>query len=152
MSTRSYPYDIDLSRDPRGTALLHAEGRAGITAGAPPEFGGRADVWSPEHLLVSAAALCFLTTFEWLAGRAKLPIEQFDCHGHGTVSKTAEGLAFAGVELDVAVRVAAGEGARARQLLDRAKESCLVARALRCPVTVQAAIEEAAIGPTASAL
>jgi organic hydroperoxide reductase OsmC/OhrA len=142
MSTGQYQYDVDLFRGPRGGGFLHAEGRPRFPGGAPPEFGGTADVWSPEHLLVSAAALCFLTTFDWLARRAKLEIEAFDCHGIGTVEKTSQGLAFVGIRLDVSVRVAAGQAARTRELLDSAKRTCLVAKTLRCPVEVDAAIEE----------
>jgi organic hydroperoxide reductase OsmC/OhrA len=144
MSTRQYRYEVDLFRGPRGGGFLHAEGRSRFAGGAPPEFGGSADVWSPEHLLVSAAALCFLTTFDWLARRAKLEIEAFDCHGTGTIEKTSQGLAFVGIRLDVRVRVAAGQAARTRELLDSAKQTCLVAKTLRCPVDVAATIAESA--------
>jgi organic hydroperoxide reductase OsmC/OhrA len=119
-------------------AVLEAAPRPSIRGGAPPEFGGRAEVWSPEHLFVSAVALCFLTTFEFFAKRENLAVTDFTTSAEGTVEKTAKGLAFTGVRLDVHVGVTPGQETRAQELLAMAKRACLVSNSLLCPVELVA--------------
>jgi organic hydroperoxide reductase OsmC/OhrA len=139
-------YDVLVERSPQGGGTLSSPGKPPIVGSAPSEFGGRDDLWSPEHLLVSAAALCFLTTFEWFARRATLSILSFRSRAEGRVEKTAGGLAFTGLDLRVDVLVLAGEAARARELLDLAKRSCLVANSLRPAIDLDAHVAEAAMG------
>jgi organic hydroperoxide reductase OsmC/OhrA len=129
-------FGVELERSLHGSRI-DAGPRAHIVGGAPPEFGGTADVWSPEHLLVAAAALCYETTFEWHARRDRLEFREFACQARGTVEKTAAGLAFTGIRLDVRVKCAAHDVGRTMLLLDAAKTGCLVANSLRCPVTVE---------------
>jgi organic hydroperoxide reductase OsmC/OhrA len=151
MSTRTpHRFTVQLTRPPAG-ALLDAAPRPTIVGGAPPEFGGTDGVWSPEHLLVSAVALCFLTTFEFFAKRANLIVVDFSTRAEGTVDKTAKGLAFTGVRLDVQVSVAAGEAARANELVATAKRSCLISNSLVCPVELAAEVREVAAPPTSVA-
>jgi organic hydroperoxide reductase OsmC/OhrA len=132
-----------LVRGAPGVGTLEAGPRPVITGGTPPEFGGTPDVWSPEHLLVSATALCFMTTFEWFAKRDQLPIEGFRCEAEGIVDKTPAGLAFTSLRLDVTLTVPAGERERARGLVSSAKRSCLISNSLRPIVEVAADIVEA---------
>jgi hypothetical protein len=61
---------------------LRAPPRAPIAAGPPPQFGGSADVWSPEELLVAAALECLWTTFEAYASREQLAVARWS--GRGT--------------------------------------------------------------------
>jgi organic hydroperoxide reductase OsmC/OhrA len=145
---RSHTFVVGLARQPIG-AVLEAGARAPIRGGAPPEFGGTADVWSPEHLLLSSVALCFLTTFEFLAKRGKLEVPEFRASAEGTVEKTPEGLAFTRVRLDVHVGVSAGDEARVQGVLATAKRACLVSNSLRCPVEL--ASEVHAIAPLSAA-
>lgn len=127
---------------PAGQGTLRAGDRPAIVGGAPPEFGGTPGVWSPEHLFLSAVALCFLTTFEWFAGRAPVAIADFHCRAVGTVAKTSKGLAFTSVRLEARAVVPPGAGAAARELLDKAKHACLVSNSLQCPVELAAEVVE----------
>src|SRR5690606_35571801 len=71
MSVAPFPhhYTVSLSGDE-----LLALPRAPIAAGAPPQFGGSEDVWSPEELLAGAVLLCLQTTFAAFAKRASLRV------------------------------------------------------------------------------
>jgi organic hydroperoxide reductase OsmC/OhrA len=134
---------------------LHAPPRAPVPAGAPPQFGGRDTVWSPEELLVGAALLCLETTFAAYARRAGLDATLTGT-ATGTLEKTASGPAFSSITIDVEMRVNGDDEAarRARDVLLRAERDCIVARALRVPVTIASStlVREARteVGPSAS--
>jgi organic hydroperoxide reductase OsmC/OhrA len=133
-------YEIRMARRGPIDATIEAEPRSAISGGPPPDFGGDATRWSPEHLLVAAAALCFWTTLEWFARRRGVSILGFDCRAEGTVEKTARGLAFTGVRLRVGATAAPDQVAQLRELMEVAKKSCLVANSLACPVELAAEV------------
>ena len=144
MTSVAYRFEVSLTGTSPAGGILAAGARVPIAGGAPPEFGGSAEPWSPEHLLVSAAALCFLTTAEWFARRAKLELQAFSCRAEGLVEKTPAGLAFTSVRLEVHATVPRGDTARANALLATAKKHCLISNNLRCPVELAADMDEAA--------
>jgi organic hydroperoxide reductase OsmC/OhrA len=144
MPTIAHRFEVTLTGTPPAGGTLAAGTRATIAGGAPPEFGGSAEPWSPEHLLVSAAALCFLTTTEWFARRAKLELQAFSCRAEGVVEKTPAGLAFTTIRLGVRATVPHGDAARAEALFATAKKHCLVSNSLRFPVELATEIQEAA--------
>ena len=134
-----------MARQPAGGALIEAGDRIPLAGGPPPEYGGSSETWSPEHLLVSAAALCYLTTLEWFVARSELALLDFHCEAEGTVEKTPRGLAFTSVRLAATATAPAGQGHRLRELMDRAKGACLVASSLACPVELDAQVLEEAV-------
>ena len=146
MSTTSYEFKASFEREERGHITLEAGPRVPIAGGPPPEFGGTAIRWSPEHLLIGAAGLCFTTTLEWHAARRAITILELHCEARGTVEKTPRGLAFTAVELDVKATAAIGQAGALRELVERAETTCLVSASLTCPVRVHAEIEEGHLG------
>lgn len=117
-----------------------------LSFSAPPEFHGEAGKWSPETFLVAAANSCFLTTFVSLADFSKLELEDVMVSAEARLEKVpGEGLLFTEVVLRPVVKLVREEDrAKAQKILDKAEKSCLVARALRCPVRVESTIEVAA--------
>jgi len=90
-----FPHRYEVSFQAAGPGGWLSSGtRCPFEGGAPPEFDGRDDVWSPEHLLLSALALCHFTTFQALARRARLDVIGYRSEAEGELSKTPEGLAF----------------------------------------------------------
>ena len=144
-TTRSFEFETTLHLDEPGHTRVEAGGRVAIAGGPPPEFGGSTIRWSPEHLLVSAAGLCFVTTLEWHARRHALELRDLRVRARGTVEKSATGLAFTGIERDVTAVGAAGQGDLARELIGRAEASCIVSASLRCPVRVTADVTEGSV-------
>jgi organic hydroperoxide reductase OsmC/OhrA len=143
MST-SHHFKMRTVRQTVGRALVEAEGRPTFIGGAPPEFGGSGEVWSPEHLLIASAALCFLSTFEWFARRAEVHVAAMSVEADGEVDRIGSGLGFTQIRLLVHLHVGAGETARTRELVERTERSCLVSRSLRAPVEIELDLQEAA--------
>lgn len=138
-------YKTSIVRTFASRARVEAPPRAPIAGGPPPEFDGDATSWSPEHLLLSSLALCLLTTFEAFAVRDGIDLLAWEARAHGTVEKTARGLAFTKFVLEVDMEV--GDIERAHATLADAQRHCLVSNALRVepevvatirPVTLQA--------------
>ncbi len=134
-------YQVAVARQGPLDAAVESHPRALIRGGPPPEFAGADDVWSPEHLLVASAALCYWSTLEWHARRKAVPVLGFECRAEGTVEKTGGGLAFTGIRLEVVATTEEGKEVALRELLHTAKQGCLVARSLVCPVELVADVK-----------
>jgi organic hydroperoxide reductase OsmC/OhrA len=120
---------------------LEAPPRPAVRVGAPPQFGGSHEVWSPEELLVSAALLCLKTTFDHFARREALAYRGWRGSGTGVLDKTREGPAFSAIELNVELSVAAEDEERAERIFAAAERNCIISRSLRAPVTATLAIK-----------
>ena len=141
--TQPFPhvYEAVLAWEGGSRAALSSGSRPVLTGGPPPEFDGEPGWWSPEHLLLSAANLCLMTTFFALARRAGLEPAAYRSRAEGTLDKTPEGLVFTRILLRVSIRSARAE--EARRILDAAKKHCIVSNSLRRPVELDATIEPA---------
>jgi organic hydroperoxide reductase OsmC/OhrA len=117
---------------------LAAPPRAAIAVGAPPQFGGSNEVWSPEDLLVGAALECLWTTFEAYARHDQLEGVSWQGTGIGILDKGPTGPVFTSITLAIQLVVAAADIDRAQRILATAEKHCIVSNALRVAVTVQA--------------
>jgi organic hydroperoxide reductase OsmC/OhrA len=136
-------YDVQVSSGSTG-AILAGGRRPAIVGGPPPEFDGRPEWWSPEHLLLSAAGLCLMTTFQAFAARAGLPVESYASRVDGVLDKTPDGLAFTSIAITVDLRVADADRTRAEELLQSAKRHCIVANSLKTAVELHMVVAAAA--------
>lgn len=143
----TYRMEIDWLADREGVAS--AEGLPGLHVGAPPEFGGRAGVWTPEHLLVGAVASCFLTTFLAIAELSGLPLVTVEVPAEGALARGEDRkYRFERVTLRPRIRLAGEEDReRARRLVDKAEAACLVTRSLATEVVVEPVLEVSAGEP-----
>lgn len=119
-----------------------ATDRPSIPTGAPPQFGGSADVWSPEDLLGASTLACLKTTFDAYARREQLLVIDWIGQATVTLEKSPRGPAVSSVALEVDLVVEAKDGARARVLVERAEKNCIIAAALKAPVTLAVHVEE----------
>ncbi len=69
----------------QGTVV--APGCPAVRIGVGPEFGGRDDVWSPEHLCVAAVNACVMLTFVTIAQNSKLLIKGYTASASGALEK-----------------------------------------------------------------
>lgn len=112
-----------------------------IQSTPPPEFDGPPGNWSPESLFVAAIADCFVLSFRAVARASKLEWIDIDCRADGTLDRTAEGTMFTRIDLHATLRVPPGtDEARARRLLEKAENVCLVSKSIKPPVHLEAII------------
>ena len=125
----------------RGIAELESPSLS-ISFGVPPEFQGESGVWTPEHFFLSAITSCFLTTFAAIAELSHFSFGGLNITTEGVIEKAADGLQFTRVILRPELRIAHDDDhERALRLIEKAERSCLIARSLKCPVSVEATIQ-----------
>ncbi|HEY5922228.1 MAG TPA: OsmC family protein [Kofleriaceae bacterium] len=100
-------------------------------------------MWSPEHLLVTAAFACLKTTFDAYARREQLAVVDWRGTGSATLVKASGGPAFSSIDLDVEMTTQPGDEARAQSTLAAAERSCIISRALAVPVHVTSRVVSA---------
>lgn len=109
---------------------------------APPEFGGLEGRWTPEDLLMAALASCFTTTFYAIAANSKFEYTDLAVEARGTVRKNETGYGFHEVTLCPTLTIPKEEQReRGNTLLLKAKDLCLVSRALSTEQNFEARIE-----------
>ncbi len=123
--------------------VVQAEGvLPSISFSAPPEFLGEAGRWTPEHFLVAAVASCFVSTFSGMAEKSRLEFASFHLDAEGLLENEEGIWRFTEIKLRPVVNIL-NEVDRDRviRLLEKAKKSCLIARALQCKVVLSSAMK-----------
>lgn len=136
-------YEVALSWPGEGGVEITAGPRPKLVGGAPAEFDGRGDWWSPEHLLLSSLSLCLTTTFQAITARSRVAVRHYQCRARAILDKTPAGLVFTEIVVEVAVEVDPGQAERVRELLQKAKTHCIVSNALKPEVRLAAEVREA---------
>jgi len=131
MKQLPHTYTVSVRAAQPGNILLHHDGCSPIETDAPVEFDGPGHRWSPEALLVAAAVSCFAITFRGLARRYKLGWTSLNCDASGVLDRSDQQLRFTGIGIHATLTLPDGADAeRARELLSRADETCLIANSL----------------------
>jgi organic hydroperoxide reductase OsmC/OhrA len=104
----------------------------------PPEFRcGVPGVWSPEELVVAAAASCFALTLAAVAERMEVPLHRLDVRGTGELSTGSDRrFGFTSIELVVHADTTRRALERAEEAVKIAEQQCIVAIALDLPLRV----------------
>jgi peroxiredoxin-like protein len=114
-----------------GSVKLSAKGLPALVTAPPIEFSGPGDQWSPETLLVAAAADCFVLTFRAIAEASKLTWERLSCSGKGTLDRVDGVTRFTALALHAHLTLAVGGDVdKAKRLLEKAERACLVTNSL----------------------
>jgi organic hydroperoxide reductase OsmC/OhrA len=124
----------------RGGRLARADVRDKdlLELATPPEFReGLGGYWSPEDLLVSAAASCFVLTLAGVAKRLKAPLLDATVTATGHMSRRDDGrFGFTVIEIDALLETIAGSEQAVSTAAAAAEELCLITQALDVPVHV----------------
>jgi peroxiredoxin-like protein len=111
---------------------------------APPGFKGETGLWTPEHFLVAAVASCFIVTFYAIAAASKLEFVSLHLCVEGKLGKVEGKLHFKEITLRPVLMTAYNdELERAKRILEKAHEGCLIARSLNCPVLMDPVVRPA---------
>jgi|SRR5208282_99849 len=115
---------------------------------APPQFGGPEGRWTPEDFLMTALASCFTTTFHTLAGYSKFEYTDLEVETEGTISKTDSGYSFTKIVVRPSLTIPSEDKReQANNLLEKAKELCLVSRALSAAQSFETRIQAGKSSP-----
>lgn len=128
-----------------GSARLEA-----LSTAAPTEFGGPGDRWSPETLLVASVADCFVLTFRALSRAARFDWSALACRVEGVLERVDGVSQFSRFQTHATLTVAGGaDEARARVLLEKAEQGCLISNSLRGARSLEVEIRSAPAEPAA---
>jgi organic hydroperoxide reductase OsmC/OhrA len=142
-----YPHEYRASAtgNPAGAVAVTSPQLPGIDTAPPPEFDGPGGVWSPETPLCAAIADCFILTFRGVGRAAKFEWLTLECRVQGTLERVDGKSRFTRFASFARLTVAAGSDvAKARSLLERAEQGCLVANSLNGTRTLEVEVVEAA--------
>ena len=130
-----FPLTVDWLGGRRVAARV--EGKTAVEITPPPVFGGTdPTAWSPEDLLVAAAASCLAVTFTGLAARAGLEYTRSEGRRRRRRRETRRRTLrlHTAYSFGSRSRPSPAEQDRARALAQEAEQSCLVAASLDLPV------------------
>ena len=142
MADPAHTYETRIEWTDALKGTLTAEDRPPIVAGAPPEFGGTADVWSPEHLCVAAVNACVMLTFAAIAANSKVPFRSYAASAVGTLERVDERGPVL-TRITVTPRIGIGpevDRGRVERLVAMAEKRCFVSNSLTATVTIEAEI------------
>ena len=124
-----------------GPVAVMSPGQVTLNSVAPVEFGGPGDEWSPEAFVTAAVADCFVLTFRAVARASKLQWTSLECQAVGTLDRVEGGTAFTAFVIRAALTVPPDVSEEtARRLLEQTERHCPIARSLKAPVQVEAAV------------
>jgi peroxiredoxin-like protein len=110
-----------------------------IDAGAPPEFKGKENNWSPEHLFVASLNTCYTLTLLAIAEFSKIALVSVSSTAKGKLEKVPGG-GFQITEIVVKPRVvlaSANDLARMPRILEKAKENCFVSNSIKSAIKIE---------------
>lgn len=139
MKVYLYPTRVKWDGERKGTAEVF--GKPALQVAAPPEFKGHPGIWSPEDLFVAAIESCFMLTYVSFCQAENIELARYESDARGTLEKGPQGMAFSKVEICPRIEVVS-RGARALELIDKAKAVCMVGKSVSCEILVQAQVKE----------
>lgn len=130
-------YFVGAAAHPEGSVTVSSPGLVSLETAPPAEFGGPGDLWSPETLLVAAVANCFILSFRAIARASRLDWNSVGCDVEALLDRVSGKLLFTELKLAVKLELpAVGEEVRARRILEKAEETCLITNSMSARVTL----------------
>jgi peroxiredoxin-like protein len=124
-----------------GSISIRTTGAPVLVTSLPAEFDGPGDQWSPESLLVAAAADCYLFTFRGIATKSRLAWTQVSVVATGTLDRIDNASRFTHISLRVQLELPEQANIElARRVATRAEETCLVTRSLSATTSLSVSL------------
>lgn len=136
-------YRVVATAGPAADVVLTADRLAPLPSNAPAQFGGPGDKWSPEDLLTAAVADCFVLSFRAIAAASKFGFTSLQVAVTGTLDRIERVMSFQDFRIEATLTVPAGtDPERARRLLEKAEQTCLITNSLKSTVHLETSIVE----------
>jgi len=108
----------------------------------PPEFGGEARLWTPQHFLLAALASDYVATFRELARNSHLEFQVIETTVVGHIDDQPGGRRFTRIMIRPELTLCREEDRhRGHFLLAKAERSSMVAHSLASSIAVEEKIE-----------
>ena len=134
-------YLVNAEAEAEGNIALKSDNMPQLVSAPPAEFGGPGDQWSPEHLLVASVADCFILTFRAIARASKLEWESLEASADGVLDRVDRVTQFTSVTVKATLTVPAGTNEeKARRLLQKAEDACLITNSMTAETHLEADI------------
>jgi organic hydroperoxide reductase OsmC/OhrA len=142
MQAFPHQYVVTTNAGPAGDVELHSDRLSTLHSASPAAFDGPGDRWSPETLLVAAVGDCLALTFRAVARASGLAWISLECDVTGTLDRVERTTRFVGFAIRARLTVPSGtDSDRARRILEKAEQNCLISNSLNAAVVVTPAIE-----------
>jgi organic hydroperoxide reductase OsmC/OhrA len=136
---KTYFYETEVEWTGARDLKLSSGNLSAIGAGAGPEFQGRKENWSPEHLFVASLNSCFALTLIAIAEFSKVALVNLASTATGKLEKV-EGIGYQITEVVLKPRVvlaSAGDLSRMPRILEKAKENCFVSNSIKSAIKIE---------------
>jgi peroxiredoxin-like protein len=134
-------YLVKAEAEAEGNIALKSDNMPQLVSAPPAEFGGPGDQWSPEHLLVASVADCFILTFRAIARASKLEWVSLEASADGVLDRVERVTKFTSVTIKASLTVPAGtDEEKARRLLQKAEDACLITNSMTAETHLEADI------------
>jgi organic hydroperoxide reductase OsmC/OhrA len=142
MAEKSLSYANEVTWESGRRGRSESPGRPAIAVGAPPEFGGTDDVWSPEHLTAAAVNACLMLTFIAVAEGSKLRFHHYTSTATATLEKVeGRGMVITKVVVRPQITIPADtDRDRLDRVLQLTKKNCFISNSLAADVTLEAEV------------
>lgn len=123
------------------TYRLRARGKPEITGSADPAFGGSAEQWNPEDLLVAALSACHKLWYLHLCAEAGITVTSYRDDATGIMKESRSGGHFQDVFLQPQVNITQKQDLEeAERLHQKASERCFIRSSVNFHVHHQAKV------------
>jgi len=143
MEVRSkiYTYHTSVKWTEQRKGVISCAGKPDIQIATPPEFKGHEGIWSPEDLFVASANICLMTTFLAVAERAGLAFTLYESAAEGKLELVDGKFQVTAITLKPAITLAtSSDGAKARELIEKAEANCLISNSMKAKVSLEPTI------------
>lgn len=144
MQPLPHEYVVTASGAAMGDVTLESASVPPITSEPPKEFGGSGTQWSPESLLVSAIADCFILSFRGIARASKLEWQDLKCEVTGTLAQVERTTKFTQYQIHASLTLPPdSDTAKGERLLHKAENICLITNSLNGTVSLTTEVHTA---------
>ncbi|MEO0182022.1 MAG: OsmC family protein [candidate division WOR-3 bacterium] len=142
LQPRIYEFESNLNFIAGKQFILYSSDKPDIISGCAPEFGGRKEFWSPQHLFVAAIELCLATTFLWLLEKENLIIAAYRSHAVGRAHLKNKDFVFSEILIKPIITICEKNiKEKILNLIQEAGQECMISKSIICPILIEPEIE-----------
>ena len=131
-------YNVQINSTPEASLTASSKGIPDQEVAGPAEFGGPGDKWSPETLILSATASCFILSFKAVANASKFAWKDIHCESTGKLEKVGRIMKFTEITTKAVLVISdPSQKESAIKLLEKSESICLISNTLNCELKLE---------------